>query len=252
MCDTDRGRRRVEDRDAVALDDRPPAFLVGEIGRALVDHARGGVAERPVDDVAVARDPADVGRAPADVALGLQVEDVVVRRRDADEVARGRVDDSLRLRGRAGRVHQEEEVLRVHRLTRARRRIVGHCQLVEPAYRGRPASAHRRRCGGRRGSADARRRRHRLVGGPLQRDATAPAPGLVLGDEHLAAHVVHPVGERIGREAAEDDGVRRAQPRAGEHHRRQLGDHPEVDGDGRALADTQLLQRVRHADHVAL
>ena len=62
---------------------------------------RGAVAERAVDDVAVAGHPADVGGAPVDVGVGLQVEDVVVRRRDADEVAGGRVRDPLRLRGRA-------------------------------------------------------------------------------------------------------------------------------------------------------
>ena len=119
----DRGRRRVQDRDLVALDDVPPAVLVREVRRALVEHARRAVAQRPVDDVAVARHPADVGGAPVDVLPGLQVEDVVVRRRDADEVAGGRVRDALRLRGRAARVQQVEKVLRVHRLARARRRI---------------------------------------------------------------------------------------------------------------------------------
>ena len=63
----DRGRRRVEDRDAVLLDDRPPAVAAGRVGRALVHHRRGAVGERAVDDVAVAGDPADVGRAPVDV-----------------------------------------------------------------------------------------------------------------------------------------------------------------------------------------
>ena len=52
----------------VALDDLPPAVLVREVGRALVEDARRAVAQRPVDDVAVTRDPADVGGAPVDVA----------------------------------------------------------------------------------------------------------------------------------------------------------------------------------------
>ena len=53
----DRRRRRVQDRDPVALDDVPPAVLVREVGRPLVQHARRPVAERPVDDVAVPRSP---------------------------------------------------------------------------------------------------------------------------------------------------------------------------------------------------
>ena len=93
---------------------------------------------------------------------------------------------------------------------------------------------------------------HRLVGDALQRHRLAAPPRLVLGDEHLAAHVVHPVGERVGGEAAEDDRVRRAEARAGEHRDRELGHHPHVDRDRGALADAELLQRVRHPHHVAL
>ena len=114
----DGGRRRVEDVGFVALDYRPPAVLVREIGGALVDDAGRSVTERPEHDIAVPRHPADVGRAPVN-GVGLDVEDVVVRRRDADQVAAGRVDDALWLCGGPARVEQVEEVLRVHRLARA-------------------------------------------------------------------------------------------------------------------------------------
>src|SRR3712207_8429287 len=59
---------------------------------------------RSVDDVGVARDPADVGGAPVDVGVGLEVEDELVRVRAAGEVAAGRVQDALRLGRRAARV----------------------------------------------------------------------------------------------------------------------------------------------------
>src|SRR3546814_8933324 len=55
---------------------------------------------------------------------------------------------------------------------------------------------------------------------------------------------------RLGREAAEDDAVHRADPRAGEHRRRALGNHRHIDGDAVALLDAELLQRVREADDV--
>ena len=70
----DGGRRGVEDRDAVALDDLPEAILLRPVGRAFVHHDGRAVGERAVDDVAVAGDPADVGGAPVDV-LVLEVED---------------------------------------------------------------------------------------------------------------------------------------------------------------------------------
>ena len=115
----DRGGRGVEDRDAVAFDDLPPAVLAGEVRRPLVEDRGRAVAQRTVDDVAVAGDPPDVGGAPVDIRLGLQVEDVVVRRGDTAQVTGGRVHDPLRLRGGAARVHQEQQVLAVHRLARA-------------------------------------------------------------------------------------------------------------------------------------
>src|SRR5205807_770691 len=84
-----RRRGGVQDGDAVALDDLPPAAAVGEVGRALVHDRGGAVAERAVHDVAVAGDPSHVGRTPVDVPLRLQVEDVTVGGRHAHQVAGG-------------------------------------------------------------------------------------------------------------------------------------------------------------------
>ena len=121
----DGGGRGVEDVGPVALDDLPPAILVGEVGRAFVDDPGRRVGQRPEDDVAVARDPADVGRAPVN-GVGLDVEDVVVRGRHANQVAGGGVDDALGLGGRAARVEQVEQVLRVHGLARAGLGVVSY------------------------------------------------------------------------------------------------------------------------------
>ena len=58
--------------------------------------------------------------------------------------------------------------------------------------------------------------------------------------------------ERLGGEAAEHDGVRRADPGAREHRDRQLGDHRHVDRDAIAGPDPQLEQRVGGLAHLAL
>ena len=115
----DGGGRGVEDRDAVALGDVPEAVAAGRVGRALVDHRGGAVGERPVDDVAVAGDPADVGRAPVDVGVGVEVEHVLVGEGDLGEVAARGVHDPLGLGRGARGVEQVEQVLAVHRLARA-------------------------------------------------------------------------------------------------------------------------------------
>ena len=69
-----RRRRGVENRHAVALDDLPEAILLRPVGRAFVHHHGRAVGQRSVDDVAVAGDPADIGRAPVDVVV-FQIED---------------------------------------------------------------------------------------------------------------------------------------------------------------------------------
>src|SRR5205085_8227901 len=80
----------------------------------------------------------------------------------------------------------------------------------------------------------------------------AVPPALVLGDQDLALHVVQPSGERVGGEAAEDHGVRRAEAGTREHGDRELRDHAHVDSDRRALADAELLEPVGEPDDVSL
>ena len=146
----DRGRRRVEDRHPVALDQLPPDVLVGVVGAALPHHRGRAVEQRPVDDVGVPGDPADVGAAPVDVLVGLEVEDVACgstrprsgsRRWCAGSPSASR--SSPRCRGcRAG--------------ARRRARPAGHSVVGVPRSprrsrrRGPRSSRRRRRCCGRR------------------------------------------------------------------------------------------------------
>ena len=55
------------------------------------------------------------------------------------------------------------------------------------------------------------------------------------------------LGERVRRKTAEDDGMDRAEPSAGEHRIGRLGDHRQVDRDPVALADAAVAHDVRHA-----
>ena len=70
----DRGGRGVDDIDAVLFDHAPPAAEIGIVRRALVHHGGRAGRKRPVDDVAVAGDPADVGGTPVGIFL-VEVED---------------------------------------------------------------------------------------------------------------------------------------------------------------------------------
>ena len=242
----DGGRRGVEDRHAVALDDLPEAILVRPVGRAFVHHDGGAVGERAVDDVAVAGHPADVGRAPVDVVV-LQVEDPLGGGVAADQVAGGRVDDALRLARRAGRVEDVEHVLGVHRLgLDALASGVLH-QLVVPVV---AALLHVHREARRRSRcttttcADRRRVLQRLVGHLLERHELAAAIAAVGGDQHRALRVVDAVAQRLGAEAAEDHGVHGADAGAGQHRDGQLGDQRHVERDAVALLHAEPVQHV--------
>jgi len=225
-------------------DDRPEPVLFGEVGRPLVEHTGRAVRERSVDDVGVAGDPAAVGRAPVDVVVGLDVEHVSVRPRDLGEVPAGRVHDALGLRGRPARVEEVEEVLGVHRLGRAVRRL-RRDDVVPPDV---ATVLHRDvvlRAPQHEAALDRRRLVHRDVGALLQRHHVAATPRTVGRDEELRLGVVDAVAQRVGREPAEHHRVRGADARARQHRDGQLRDHAQVDVDPVALLDAQVLQRVR-------
>ena len=71
----------------------------------------------------------------------------------------------------------------------------------------------------------------------------APSPVIIA----VTPQSSDPVAHRVGGEAAEDDGVRRADAGAGEHRDDDLGDHPEVDRDAVALPDAAGAQPVGEA-----
>jgi hypothetical protein len=97
----------------------------------------------------------------------------------------------------------------------------------------------------------ARAAAERLVDGGLERQHLAAAVAAVGRDDDLGRGVDDPVGEGVGREAPEDDGVHRADPRAGEHGDDRLRDERHVDGDAIALHDPMVPECVREAAHVA-
>lgn len=83
-----------------------------------------------------------------------------------------------------------------------------------------------------------------VVDGGLERGRLAAAVAAVGRDDDLGVRVLDTGGDGVGREAAEDHGVRCADAGAGQHRDGGLGDHRQVDGDPVALADAQLGQRV--------
>ena len=185
---------------------------------------------------------ADIGRAEVDVGLRLEVEDDLVRVGDARQVAAGRVQDALRLGRRAARVQDVQRVLGVERGGLALRVRRLHDLVVEDV-----AVAHRA-VDLRVAHDDRGRGRHAdLVAGLFDRRGLALAARAVDGDQRPGLGDLHALLDGLRREAAEDDVVRGADPRAGEHRDDDLGDHRQVDPDDIALLDALVAQRVGEA-----
>ena len=249
-----RGRRRVEDRDAVLLAQLPEAILRRPVRRALVHQARRAVRERAVHDVRVSRHPAHVGGAPVDVVL-LEIENRLRRERALREIAAGGMHDALRLSRRARGVQREENVFGIHR--RRERRVADAFDIRSCHHWSRPAfigagdppiallrAPHDHHV------LDRRRLCERIVRILLERHYAAATKAAVGRDEHLRLRVDDAIAQRLGREAAEHHRVHRADARAAEHRDRGLGNHRQVDRDAIALLHAERIEHGREAAHL--
>ena len=235
-----RGRRGVEGRDLVLVDDLPEAAEIGIVGDALV-HQRGrAVGERAIDDIAVPRDPAHVRSAPEHLALAI-IENVLVGVGRPEQIAAAGVEHALGLAGRAAGIEDEQRVLRPHRLGRA----VGGGGVDQIAIPLVAAVLHRYVHAAMADDDDMVDRNavmpQRGVDIGLERHRLAPATAAIRGDHDARIAIDDPVGEAFGRETSEYDRMDRADPRTGQHREGRLGDHRQIDGDAVALGDAQPL-----------
>ena len=90
----------------------------------------------------------------------------------------------------------------------------------------------------------------RLVHRGLERGGGTAPVAAIGGDHDLDAAVLDAGGQGIGREAAEHDRVRGADPGAGEHRHHGLGDHRQVDRDPVAAVDAELGEGVGRLLHL--
>ncbi len=78
--------------------DLPKAARIGVIRHPFKHQRCGPVGQRPIDDIAVPGDPADVSRTPVDFTL-LIVKNIFMRHRGIDQIAAGGVHHAFWLTG---------------------------------------------------------------------------------------------------------------------------------------------------------
>ena len=211
----------------------------------------GPVGQRPVDDVAVPGDPADVGGAPVDVSPGLWSNTDVVGVRGLGEVAAGGVQDALRLPGGARGVEDEQRVLGVERLGVVRvglavdEVVPPHVATLGPRHVDPGAPDHQHVLDRWRSRATASST-FSFSGAGLPRRYWPSAVITSLA----CASAIRAAAPR--REPAEDHAVHRAEPGAGQHRDDRLGDHRQVDRHPVAGLQPELGQRVRGLADLAL
>src|SRR5436305_2815989 len=112
---TDSGRRSVNGSHLQFLGDTPIAVGIWIGGDAFKEDAGGSVHEWTVDDVAMSRDPTDIGGTPIDIAL-FNIENEFCRCINTDCIATLNVYYSLGLARATTRVKNVEEIFTIHRL----------------------------------------------------------------------------------------------------------------------------------------
>ena len=236
------GRRHVELRDLVLVDDIPVPGEVGVRRCTFKHHSRHTEEQRRIHNISMARNPTDISSTEEPITV-VNVKDILSGDGSAQEIAASGVHNTLGLSGRSRRVKEEQWVLRVHGLRGdICRPLVGllvppEIAPLSPRDIGTSALVDK-------DVPDVGALLQSIVDNLLGANQLATALALVRGYDDLALGIDDPVAQRVGRETGENDRVDGSDSGAGEEGDESLGNHGEVDGYGVALADAHLLEDV--------
>src|SRR6185437_3036873 len=145
-------------------------------------------------------------------------------------ITAGRVNDALRLSGRARGIENIERMFRIERFGDTFRRCFLQL-LMPPAI---PARLHFDfRASPTKNDSRAHRWafRQRFIDSRFQRNLLTATPRGILGDYRYRLRIVDAIDQRIGRESSKDDGMDRTNTRTGEQSNSKLWDHAHINSD---------------------
>ena len=233
--------------------DAPKCASVGRSdGLAFVEDGRIAGQERPIDDIGMSDDPADVGCGPEHLA-GLDPVKILHRPQQSDHVTAIVAHDAL---GRACAPRRVEDVERVGSLHRD---ALG-TETLRFSVRDEPrpivvATRVQLRGSNRALEDDAAlglvsRNLDGLVEKRLVSDDAARLYTARARHDHLGLGIVEAFGELVAGEAAEHDRVDRTEASRGQHRDHCLRHHRHVNDDAVALFDAEPRQNGRERRHL--
>src|SRR6185437_730943 len=247
---TDRGGRCVKDRDLVALDHVPPAVEGRVIGSAFVHHRRRARRERPINDVAMASDPTDIGGTPVDIVLA-QIEDPLHGHVALQQVAASRVQDAFRPAGCSRSVKHIKRMLGIERNGGA---VVARAgvKLMPPEITAVLKIDFRAGAAIDDYVLHVRAIFQRLVHRVFQTNFLAAAKSAIRGDNQTRAKIQNARLESLRRKSAKHNAVYDSKSRAREHRDRQFRNHRHVNDSRIARFVAARLQNIREAANKAM
>ena len=242
-----RGRGGVEDADFVLFADLPETPDI-RVARNPFEHQGGcAIGQRAVHDIGMAGHPADIGGAPIHLAIPV-IEHILVSHRRIDQITAGGMQHPFRVTGRTGGIENEQRVFRIHFF----RRAVGigpGTDLVIPNVAGIVEGSVAAGMSDHDDFLNAPDFRvgQGFVNVLLQRHGAPAAFALIGGDHHFRPAAFDPRGQRIRGKAAEDDGMHRPDPGAGEHGNSGFRDHRHIQAHTIPFPQTQCLHGIGEA-----
>src|SRR5262249_42472851 len=241
----DCGWGSIENIDPVLFDDSPEPIGLGPVRRALVHDNCRAIRQRTIDNIAVTRDPTNVGCAPKNIFVA-DVEDVFGGAINIHQITGGGVQNPFRFARRSARVEEVKRMLAVdgnwwaiciHVLQFPMPPNVApflHLDVVSRASKNNYA-AHR--------GAVAERVIHVF----LQWYNPAATIRAIGGDQRNRAAVIDPIADAVSTESAEDYGMHCADACAGQHRNGCFGDVRQVNDDAIAFFDAVPFQHICEA-----
>ncbi len=242
-------RRGVEDGRLEFLDDLPETIRPRIGGHAFEHHRGPAQAQRPVEDVRVAGNPADIGGTPVDIGV-LEVEHPLRRVQGIGQVAAGGMYDTLGFPGGTAGIENKQRILGGHRLRFTDRgNIVGYHFFVPPAV---AAGLHPDFVAGAANDQAVLDRLtlfQCLVGIWFERNDLAGPQDRVGSHQDTGLTILNTVLQADRGKTGKDHRMDRADAGAGQQDNGQLGDHRQVDRYPVALFHPHLFQDIGTTTH---